>query len=266
MRLDVYNRPALFFGAVFLGFFALSMLVAVGPAVEVQDRYQPLPGTKPLSDAERRGLEVFVSEGCPVCHTQQVRPLPMDSVWGRPTVASDYARLHPMTWWQQTPGLLGSERTGPDLSNIGKRQPSEAWQLIHLYNPRAVSPWSIMPRFHDLFRTVDTPGDKATVVPVPAKFAPSRGKVVTTPRALDLVAYLLSLHQTPVATRPASAKATVQQRRTGRRALRGELRRLSPVQRRRRRGTFPPLKGDSVVNAADPTQHISTVLHGARTA
>ncbi len=263
MRLDVYNRPALFFGTVFLGFFALSMLVAVGPAVEVQHRYQPLPGSKPLSAAERRGLEVFVSEGCPVCHTQQVRPLPMDSVWGRPTVASDYARLHPMTWWQQTPGLLGSERTGPDLSNIGTRQPSKTWQLIHLYNPRAVSRWSIMPRFHDLFRTVDSPGDNATVVPVPPRFAPSRGRVAATPHALDLVAYLLSLRQAPLGSKQHATKATPSAGGQGATLFATHCASCHQAAGEGIAGTFPPLKADPVVTASDPTEHISTVLDGA---
>ncbi|MCA9597338.1 MAG: cbb3-type cytochrome c oxidase subunit II [Myxococcales bacterium] len=260
---DFYERPALLFGTVFLGFLALSMVVAVGPAIDVQAKYQPLPGSKPLSAAEQRGLHVYVAEGCPVCHTQQVRPLPMDALWGRPTVAADYARLGPMSWLQQTPGVLGSERTGPDLSNIGKRQPSETWQLIHLYNPRAVAPWSIMPRFHGLFEVVLDPPHDASVVPVPAAFAPEYGKVVATKAALDLVQYLLSLQQTPLdgatplAAAPASAGGRGEQLYAANCASCHQATGLGLA------GTFPPLVGDPVVNAKDPREHISTVLHGA---
>lgn len=262
MLRDFYERPRLLFGTVFLGFLTLSTIVAVGPALDVQAKYKPLADSKALSSAEQRGLEVYVSEGCPVCHTQQVRPLPMDEVWGRPTVGADFARLGPISWLEETPGVLGSERTGPDLSSIGERQPSETWQLIHLYNPRSVSPWSVMPRFHWLFEVEEQPSSDETVVPVPPAFAPPHGKVVATQRAKDLVAYLLSLQQAPLPgeKRATGAASTVTDG--------AQLYTINCSACHQASGlgiasTFPSLAGDPVVNAADPTEHISTVLHGA---
>ncbi len=269
MDRSFYQRPALFFGVVLFGFVALSFIVAVGPAIEVQSKYRPLPALTPMTRQQLRGLEVYVAEGCPACHTQQVRPLAMDQVWGRPTVAADYARLQPLDWWMQTPAVLGSERTGPDLTNIGKRQPSGTWQLIHLYDPRSVTSWSIMPRFHHLFEVVDTPAANATVVPLPPAFAPARGKVVATERALELVAYLLSLKQAELpagagGTEPHSAPAAGGAARSeGATLFAANCASCHQAGGTGIPSTFPPLVGDPVVGDDDPTEHISTVLYGA---
>ncbi len=148
------------------------------------------PGVVPLSAAAARGRDVYVGEGCSYCHTQQVRPLAQDRVWGRPSARGDYA--------YSTPQLLGSERTGPDLTSIGTRQPSAVWHLIHLYQPRAVVHASIMPAYPWLFATKDRaePGD--VTVAVPPEFAPAGKVVVAAPSAQDLVAYLQSLKQAPL--------------------------------------------------------------------
>jgi cytochrome c oxidase cbb3-type subunit 2 len=91
--------------------------------------------------------------------------------------------------------MLGTERTGPDLADVGTRQPSDAWHLIHLYDPRAVVPQSVMPAYRWYFveKAQAEPGD--VVAPVPADHAP-RGKVIVAgPEAKALVRYLLSLKQ-----------------------------------------------------------------------
>jgi cytochrome c oxidase cbb3-type subunit 2 len=88
-------------------------------------------------------------------------------------------------------------RTGPDLLNIGARQPSREWHLTHLYQPRAVVPWSIMPAFPFLFEIRNTAAKGDVVVQVPEKHAPPGNQVVVAKQeALDLVAYLLSLDRT----------------------------------------------------------------------
>ena len=264
MQRSFYERPALFFGSVFFGFLALSFVVAVGPALEVETQYRPLPGSAPLTAEQGRGFQVYLAEGCPVCHTQQVRSLTIDAVWGRAAVGSDYARLTPLAWWQGTPAVLGSERTGPDLSDVGTRQPSQAWQLIHLYSPRAVSPWSVMPAFDWLFEVVPKPAPGATVVPVPSAFRRSRGEgtVIATERALDLVAYLDSLRQTrlggvQVVATPAS--------KSGGQGAELFLTHCAACHQAGGEGvplTFPPLRGDGVVTDADPTRHVTAVLQG----
>lgn len=167
----------------------MAVIMGVIPGA-VLSKSPPGPGVVPLTASEARGRAVYVGEGCSYCHTQQVRPLAQDRVWGRPSVAGDYA--------YSTPQLLGSERTGPDLTNIGARQPSEVWQSIHLYEPRAVVHASIMPAYPWLFVVKDqaAPGD--VVVPVPPAYAPQGKVIVETSEEQDLVAYLKSLKQQPL--------------------------------------------------------------------
>lgn len=165
------------------------ILMGVVPG-EVLSHTQPVAGLKPLTAQEARGRDVYVSEGCAYCHTQNVRPLVQDKVFGRPSVGGDYV--------YDTPELLGDHRNGPDLTNIGLRQPSDVWQYIHLWDPRAVVHASIMPRYTWLFavKAKADPGD--VVVPVPPGFGPRAGVIVATQKAQDLVAYLESLKQVPL--------------------------------------------------------------------
>jgi cytochrome c oxidase cbb3-type subunit II len=95
------------------------------------------------------------------------------------------------------PHLLGSMRTGPDLFNIGARQPSKDWHLGHLYQPRAYVPDSIMPAYPYLFDIKDAAEADEQVVTIPPPYRPLGGKmVVATPAALDLVKYLQALNHT----------------------------------------------------------------------
>jgi cytochrome c oxidase cbb3-type subunit 2 len=108
--------------------------------------------------------------------------------WGqRRTVTRDYIYDKPV--------MLGTMRTGPDLSNIGSRQASVSWQMLHLYNPRIPSKGSIMPPFRYLFeqrKIKDKPSPDA--LQFPPEFAPEHGyEIVPKPEAKALVQYLLSL-------------------------------------------------------------------------
>jgi cytochrome c oxidase cbb3-type subunit 2 len=138
--------------------------------------------------------------GCVYCHSQQPRAASLgpDGVrgWGRPSVPADYAYDYPQ--------LLSVSRTGPDLFNIAARQPSADWHLTHLYQPRSVTPGSVMPAYPFLFKVVAQPGPNDKTVPLPPQFAPAGGKVVATQEALDLVAYLTSLNHTYAITPAAS--------------------------------------------------------------
>jgi len=173
--------------AVIYGIYCILMGVAPGAALS---RVPPLPGVHPLAARESHGRDIYVAEGCSYCHTQQVRPLAQDQVFGRPSVAGDYV--------YDTPQLLGTERTGPDLTSIGSRQPSEIWQYIHLWDPRAVVHESIMPRYTWLFQVKDKAGPGDVIVPLPPGYGPEKGVVVATADAKDLVAYLESLKQVPL--------------------------------------------------------------------
>ncbi len=170
-------------------FLFLSLIVAVMPALEMQ-RTPPLAGIKPLDDIAQRGRDLYLKEGCGTCHTQFVRDLPMDAPYGRGSVAGDFAL--------EDPPLLGSQRTGPDLTNIGMRQPSETWHLIHLYNPRSVVPTSVMPGYPWYFAVKDEAETSDIELPLPPEFKPAGKTVVATEDAIALVRYLQSLHQVPL--------------------------------------------------------------------
>lgn len=156
---------------------------------------------------EARGREVYMREGCVYCHSQQVRDpaftTDVDRGWGtRATVPADYV--------YDRPHLLGTMRTGPDLINVGQRLPDADWHLIHLFDPRALVEWSIMPAFPYLFELKAPanvlPADR--LITVPGARAPKDRVVIATPDALALTAYLISLkRQYPV---PRGAQATEQ--------------------------------------------------------
>jgi cytochrome c oxidase cbb3-type subunit 2 len=120
--------------------------------------------------------------GCVYCHSQQVRPegfgADIDRGWGqRRSVPRDYVL--------QDPPYLGTMRTGPDLANIGVRQPTDQWHYLHLYDPQITSPGSVMPPFKFLYETTELPESYASE---PTWIIPSKD-------AMNLVAYLKSLQQ-----------------------------------------------------------------------
>ena len=108
---------------------------------------------KPLTAIQVAGRDIYISEGCHVCHTQMVRPLePEMKRNGRANQEPDDIYEFPNLW--------GSKRTGPDLTNLGRKY-SDQWHLIHLIDPRRVVPTSIMPAYPWLFEQVLT-GDDIT--------------------------------------------------------------------------------------------------------
>ena len=166
-------------GALAMIAIATAALVAL-PYFQLHD-VQPPAGLHPYTQMQLRGRQKYVQKGCLYCHSQQPRDRRQapdgERGWGRPSVAGDY--------FYDKPHLLGTMRTGPDLFNIGARQPSVDWHLGHLYQPRAYAPGSIMPAFPFLFeiKPKAEPGDR--VVSLPPGFAPASGVVVAKPEALD---------------------------------------------------------------------------------
>lgn len=178
-------------------FLALTIIIAILPAIKVQNNNAPLPGYKPLTKAEEAGKLIYINNGCMACHTQQVRNVDMDKIWGsRPGIPADYAGNTRVNLWVNTATLMGTERTGPDLTNIGIRQSSLAWNLLHLYQPRAVVGQSMMPAYPWLFeeRVKVREGDVEVIVPDEYRKG-VKGSIVATEDALNLVAYLQSLKQ-----------------------------------------------------------------------
>ncbi|MBK7440454.1 MAG: cytochrome c [Bacteroidetes bacterium] len=193
------NHKKLFRTALVL-FVGLTIIVAIMPAINNQENNAPLPGYEPLTQEAYLGKKSFIANGCVACHTQQVRNVDMDNVWGsRPGIPADYAGISRTDFWRNTATLMGTERTGPDLTNIGSRQPSLAWNLLHLYQPRAVVEKSIMPAYPWLFEIKNELGEKDVEVVVPDAYRKGiSGRIVATQEALQLVAYLQSLKQTPL--------------------------------------------------------------------
>jgi cytochrome c oxidase cbb3-type subunit 2 len=262
MPSSFYERPAQLFGVVGAGFLVLSYAIAIGPAVSAQ-AVSTAAEPAARSAQATRGLAVYVSEGCPYCHTQQVRPLAVDVVWGRPTRPADYASLAPLAWYAGTPGVLGSQRTGPDLSDVGRRQASPDWQLMHLFNPRLVSPSSVMPALPWLFRLEAHPAAGARVVALPQGAAPAGMSVVATDAALDLVAYLLSLKLEPVpGARPGATAAAPGGRGQGADVFEASCAACHQSSGKGVPSAFPTLVGNPTVTADDPTLHVTTILHG----
>jgi cytochrome c oxidase cbb3-type subunit 2 len=93
------------------------------------------------------------------------------------------------------PHLLGTMRTGPDLLNIGARQPSVDWHLAHLYNPRAMVPGSTMPAYPFLFEVMEEKSASDVELKLPEAFSPGH-RLIAKPDALDLVQYLRELDRT----------------------------------------------------------------------
>tara|TARA_B110000967_G_C18825003_1_gene530854 strand:- start:360 stop:971 length:612 start_codon:yes stop_codon:yes gene_type:complete len=103
----------------------------------------PVEGLMPLTALELEGRDIYIREGCHVCHTQQIRPFRAETErYGHYSVAGEFVYDHPFLW--------GSKRTGPDLARVGGRY-SDDWHRAHLYNPRDVVPESIMPSYPWLF-------------------------------------------------------------------------------------------------------------------
>lgn len=150
---------------------------------------------QPLVGAAQRGKLVYEKMGCLYCHSQQVRRADFgadfERGWGnRQSVARDYIATERV--------MLGTMRTGPDLSNVGLRY-SELWQYQHLYNPQITSPGSTMPPFPFLFEVKEISerrGPSAKAIEIPEEYHPGEGlEVVPTQDAKDLVSYLMNLRQ-----------------------------------------------------------------------
>lgn len=191
------NELKLASGAMVALAVATAALVVM-PYIQVRDIKAPA-ALKPYTEQQLRGRAVYVAQGCVYCHTQQPRDRNLapdfSRNWGRPSVPADYV--------YDKPHLLGTMRTGPDLFNIGARQPSKDWHLGHLYQPRAYVPESIMPAYPFLFRVRDAAEEGEQVVTLPPGYTPLGKVVVATPEALDLVKYLQALdHTYPVLPAP----------------------------------------------------------------
>lgn len=114
-------------------------IVEIVPTFTIKSTVEPVEGVRPYSPLELAGRNIYVREGCYVCHSQQVRTF-RDEVerYGHYSLAAESMYNHPFQW--------GSKRTGPDLARVGGKY-SNDWHVAHLINPREVVPESIMPPY-----------------------------------------------------------------------------------------------------------------------
>lgn len=148
-----HNAPETLHGKIesHLGLMIVLVLViiSIGALVEIvplafqKDTTEPVKGLKPLTALQLEGRDIYIREGCSVCHTQMIRPFRAEvERYGHYSVAGEHVYEHPFLW--------GSKRTGPDLARVGGRY-SDEWHRAHLYNPRDVVPESVMPAYPWLF-------------------------------------------------------------------------------------------------------------------
>lgn len=130
-----------------LSFFVVTIggLVQIVPLFFVENTIEKVDGMRPYTPLELAGRDIYIREGCYVCHSQMIRPF-RDEVerYGHYSLAAESMYDHPFQW--------GSKRTGPDLARVGGKY-SNDWQWEHLVNPRAVVPESIMPGYPFLRET-----------------------------------------------------------------------------------------------------------------
>lgn len=120
-------------------------IVEIVPLFYVKNTIEKVEGMRPYSPLELAGRNIYVREGCYLCHSQMIRPF-RDEVerYGHYSLAAESMYDHPFQW--------GSKRTGPDLARVGGRYSNE-WHVQHLINPRDVVPESIMPAYSFLAKT-----------------------------------------------------------------------------------------------------------------
>lgn len=114
-------------------------IVEIAPLFWLQNTIEDVEGVRPYSPLELEGRDIYIREGCYVCHSQMVRPM-RDEVerYGHFSLAAESQYDHPFQW--------GSKRTGPDLARVGGRY-SDDWHIAHLTDPQSVVPESIMPKY-----------------------------------------------------------------------------------------------------------------------
>ncbi|NIZ14144.1 cytochrome-c oxidase, cbb3-type subunit II [Phaeobacter sp. HF9A] len=120
-------------------------LVQITPLFYLENTIEKVEGMRPYTPLELAGREIYVREGCYVCHSQMIRPM-RDEVerYGHYSLAAESMYDHPFQW--------GSKRTGPDLARVGGRY-SDDWHQDHLRDPQSVVPESVMPKYDFLERT-----------------------------------------------------------------------------------------------------------------
>jgi len=120
-------------------------LVEVVPLFFIKDTVEKVDGVRPYTPLELRGRDIYIREGCFLCHSQMIRPFRDEALrYGHYSLAAESKYDHPFQW--------GSKRTGPDLARVGGKY-SNDWQVQHLNAPRSMVKESVMPNYPWLLKT-----------------------------------------------------------------------------------------------------------------
>ncbi|HQR45525.1 MAG TPA: cytochrome-c oxidase, cbb3-type subunit I [Thermoanaerobaculia bacterium] len=162
-----------------------TLALAVGSLVEAlpmfldKDNVKTIASVKPYAPLEVLGRDIYLREGCYLCHSQLVRPFRYETErYGEYSKAGEYVYDHPFQW--------GSKRTGPDLHRVGGKYPS-LWHVRHMQNPRSTTPGSVMPRYtHILTSKLDTSPIGAKMRALRTTGVPyTDGEIETAPAAIE---------------------------------------------------------------------------------
>ncbi|HLI14371.1 MAG TPA: cytochrome-c oxidase, cbb3-type subunit II [Alphaproteobacteria bacterium] len=139
LRHDVIEKNIILLTVLSLLVVSVGGLVQIVPLFTIESTIEKVKGVRPYSPLELAGRDIYVREGCYLCHSQQIRPF-RDEVerYGHYSLAAESMYDHPFQW--------GSKRNGPDLARIGGKY-TNAWHVAHLMSPQSVVPESIMPSY-----------------------------------------------------------------------------------------------------------------------
>ena len=141
----ILEKNSIFLTIGILVVVSIGGLVEVAPLFYLKNTIEKVEGVRPYTPLELAGRNIYVREGCYLCHSQMIRPL-RDEIerYGHYSLAAESMYDHPFQW--------GSKRTGPDLARVGGKY-SDEWHRDHLRDPRSVVPGSVMPHYAWLERT-----------------------------------------------------------------------------------------------------------------
>ncbi|WFU14822.1 cytochrome-c oxidase, cbb3-type subunit II [Bradyrhizobium sp. CB3481] len=148
-RHHVFEKNSIILIGGILAMIAIGGLVEITPLFYLKSTIEAVDGVRPYTPLELTGRNIYVREGCYLCHSQMIRPL-RDEVerYGHFSLAAESMYDHPFQW--------GSKRTGPDLARAGAKY-SDEWHVRHLTDPRSIVPQSVMPGYAFLAKTeIDT--------------------------------------------------------------------------------------------------------------
>ena len=151
-RHQIFEKNSIILVVGILAVVAIGGIVEIVPLFYLKSTIEAVDGVRPYTPLELAGRNIYVREGCYLCHSQMIRAL-RDEVerYGHFSLAAESMYDHPFQW--------GSKRTGPDLARVGAKY-SDQWHVTHLTDPRSIVPQSVMPAYSFL---ADTEVDASTI-------------------------------------------------------------------------------------------------------